>query len=500
MFNNLKNVNVLASRVYAVLAVLFIFFIMLASWTPGYSFRRGQTPGSDPFYKEIYEGSLRLLHWPTLQDIYSFHELRDLATNVVLYIPLGVLVALAAGARKARWFSPWIGIGLFVSLSMELVQSKIGRYPDPVDVMTNSTGFLFGYWLIVAAIKFFGLNPAYLTGLAPAGNQGLKLSTVTAVRFIYICIFIFVAWLPLDITVSFSRIHAKFFPDDVGNLRIILNPLFTLRHWPEEGGRIFLEFLSFLPLSFLTSLKEGWQKRLNPFSPILQCLLLAVFVESTQIFINTKTSDITTFFLAVLAGLTGWLAAKIWFNFQKMDEEVRVKSFENKRRMLQLILILYILGLYFFAWAPFLIETQPEMVIHKIVRESNLIPFKSHFEVRNFNSALDLVKETALFIPLGVLFSLAFKNYFNPLAIRFLPLRKLFRLIGAENRIPLSPMSIFLKRIFLIGGSCGILAVMIELSQTFFIGRIIDITDVILAVLGGGVGSALTGLMSTEKG
>ena len=72
----------------------------------------------------------------------------DVVANVLLFVPLGFLFRLAAraSAQKGHW--PTIGAALLVSATLETLQLFLpGRYPSPVDVLSNTLGAGLGSWL-----------------------------------------------------------------------------------------------------------------------------------------------------------------------------------------------------------------------------------------------------------------------------------------------------------------------------------------------------------------
>ncbi len=105
--------------------------------------------------------------------------------------------------------------------------------------------------------------------------------------------------------------------------------------------------------------------------------------------------------------------------------------------------------------------------------ESNLVPFKAHFEVRSIGSAIDIVKEVGIYVPMGLLITLLINNVY----------RNMKRL----------------KLVILAGLFCGVFGVFTELSQAACVGRYVDVTDIFLAGVGGIIGSALFRLFSGES-
>lgn len=80
----------------------------------------------------------------TAEQADAFRAVVDLAGNVAVFVPLGLIVA-------AAWRSPALGLlaGLAVSGGCELVQLfEPGRVSSLVDVLTNTTGAALGAALL----------------------------------------------------------------------------------------------------------------------------------------------------------------------------------------------------------------------------------------------------------------------------------------------------------------------------------------------------------------
>ena len=68
-------------------------------------------------------------------------RLYEFALNVVLFVPWGVLVLLAVGARF--W---WLAAsaGLLLTLAIEIIQIPLPRISDPRDLVANAIGVVIG--------------------------------------------------------------------------------------------------------------------------------------------------------------------------------------------------------------------------------------------------------------------------------------------------------------------------------------------------------------------
>jgi glycopeptide antibiotics resistance protein len=390
-----------------------------------------------------------------------------------LYLPLGLFLSLAVSWRRPRFITVWLVAGTVVSFSMEMIQAIIGRHSDPVDVMTNTTGFVLGFWMVVVAIRGFGLKPSVFLGIGPEEDLDQKTQAITALRFLYICVYFIVALVPFDISVKVSQIYGQLFDNGTGTRRILLDPFYHFRQWQTGGGlRLLLELLGLMPVAVLTSLLGSLKRRASIFVTISVCLILAGLSEAAQLFIMSRTSDILMFPLAVIAGILGWRISLIWINISTGQGSHPDSNYSNRINMSLLAVGGYTLVVCLLAWAPYNFEIDLKEILHKIRHDSNLLPFKLHFDTRSIGSAVDMVKEAGIFIPMGLLLTLY-------LSLRF----------GALTRTWL---------LILAAAGCLAIGAGVELSQAACLGRFIDVTDILLAGAGGLAGSALFRLFSRD--
>jgi len=80
---------------------------------------------------------------------------RNLAGNVLLFVPFGVLFALGVGPHR-RTFGAVLMWAVITSAAIELVQWQerrfhVGRTVDVDDVLWNAVGAGAGYWLVIAS-------------------------------------------------------------------------------------------------------------------------------------------------------------------------------------------------------------------------------------------------------------------------------------------------------------------------------------------------------------
>lgn len=458
-----NNTEHLASRLFFIITILFVIFIMYASLAP-------PSGGIEALRRP---DTLVFFRIPPIQETLTAQGLRDITVNVLLYLPLGIFLSLAVSSARPRILTPWLALGTGVSLSMEFIQAFIDRFSQIADIVTNSAGFMAGFLIVIIGVRRYGLDASTLIGLDSSIELDRRIRTIAALRFLYICVFFIVALLPFNISISVSRIYSQLLPDSAGDKYIILDPLLHIRNWPKGTTELIFSLLGFLPVSVLTAVRDGFKRSLNILSPVYSCLILAAISEGAQIFILSRTSDITMLPLAIIAGITGWMAAKYWLKLQDVNIQSRYQSLGNHRKLLAMLFICYGILLCLISWAPYQFELHPRAIIKKIATQSNIIPFIGHFALRDLSAAIDLVKAVGAFIPAGMLIAFSFSISRRRISRR--------------------------KVVFLSGLLCASFDMFLELSQAACIGRYIDTTDVLLAGVGGMAGATLFRLFSENK-
>lgn len=75
----------------------------------------------------------------------------EFVSNIVLFVPLGLLMPVAIGSFSGRVLVATVAMGCAVSLGIELLQRNIpGRVSDPRDLLSNTPGTLAGVLVIFA--------------------------------------------------------------------------------------------------------------------------------------------------------------------------------------------------------------------------------------------------------------------------------------------------------------------------------------------------------------
>jgi glycopeptide antibiotics resistance protein len=452
-----ENPDRLAGRIFLIITLAFVGFILFASLT------EPQTK-----YKLSSNALARLISLTALDSRYR--DLGDIASNVLFYIPLGLFLSFTVSFRKPRFVTPWLGAGFLLSVAVEVGQYYIGRTPDRMDLITNTVGYLFGFWLGVVGIKYFGLKPAAVIGINADDQISTKLNTIASIRFFYMAVYLVSSLLPFDLSLGLSGIYDKLHPDRYGQIRLILDPFHHFYHWGHDAHSIAGLLLGLLPVGILSAIMAGFRRKLTPFSPVLSCVLLAAAAELGQLFIASRVSDVVMIPLAVFAGVIGWLFALAWFMLQDSEDAPFFKNLPERNRFLLFVIAAYVMILVFSTLSPYRFEYSLKAVKQKILYQSNLTPFRSHLLIHHEDSTFALLRGVGAFIPMGLFLTLFLRIYYPSL-----------RRIGA---------------ILLVGAVATALAFFLEILKVTGVGYYGDITYVILAGLGGAVGSVLFRLLS----
>lgn len=467
-----------AARWFLLLVVLYTGFIVAATLSVGtgsFSWAKGAS-ALDEFLRARNT------------QVETVHDLRDIATNVLLFLPLGTLVALRLGPSRVRVWSPWLLLGSAVSVCLELTQAFTDRSPDPVDVLTNTSGHVIGYVVGLVAIRRFGFRPEVLLGLAGAHHDE-KRRTVAGLLFLYVCVYVVIQMVPFDVSVSLSRIHAKLIAAGEGTPRIILDPLLHVRKGPGGLLDLFYAAMGVIPAAALVTHLDTLRGRRSLLRALWFGTVLATAVEAAQVFILSRTVDIAYVLLAPAGAALGWGLAWGWQRIQGAQEAGRPGHTRERAYALGLGMLVYVVFLGSLALAPYELETDISAVIRKLREETNWVPFRVHFDLHSMVAARDLIKETSQFVPLGLLLGLLARERRR----RPFPGAEEERAgtLGGASRGRWRSVEVILA-----GGACALLGLGFEVGQAFCVGRFVDLTDVLLAGIGGLAGAALVRVLT----
>ncbi len=451
-FKILNHGDRLAQRIFLFLTILFVGFITFTSLST-----------TSTKHKVKADVFAQLFTASSLDYVYAYHDLGDLSTNVLFYIPLGLFLSLTVSFGKPRFFSFWLVGGFALSALMEASQYFIGRYADPVDLATNAIGFIFGFELGVAAIRFLGLRPSAVLGINPDNQTSTKINTIASVRFLYVAVYLISSWLPFDVTFNLEQILNKCHPDRYGQCRIILDPFYHILHWKHDAEVVFGLFWGLLPLGVLTAVLNAFRKKLNVVQPIVVCLIVVLISETGQIFMVTRTTDVAMFFLAAIAGVMGWVIARVWFMLQDLEGYSTFENEKHRNKFLRLMILLYIFLLCIAALSPYRFELSLKAVEQKMLYQTNWIPFHNQIMLRKLEMCFWLLKDVGAFIPFGLLMTFYLRV--------------------------VKPSLSRLWSIIIVASAGLLLAFLLEAVKIIGVGQYGDFTSVLLAFLGTVMGS-----------
>lgn len=382
--------------------------------------------------------------------------LKDIASNFMLYLPLGIFAA-AALAHRHRWLG--LALGPLLSLLLETAQIPTDRYPSAWDWVANSGGYFAGYGVTLAAMVRYHLSiEALLSGPARTAQ-----TLPRALLMIYLPLLILLSWLPFDVATGPSTLWAQLHAGGDISGRILLNPLA-----PWHGERLAslgVAFSLLMPVGFLTGL--GSRRSLAGLLVRAAWIGLAISlaIETGQAFVLSRTTDMMQVVAAALGTLAGAAAGWGWRRLIRQVEEADETQTEpaGLAEAVAVALVVYVLiTLVAMLW-PLEFLASAREAGSKLIHESYWLPLEAYAWRRSLADWRDLAGEIAWFIPLGLL------------GWTWL------RLIGCTGVRWISMLAVAL-----IGWG-----ILIELAQVAVVGRTVDATDMLSHAVGAGFGMAL---------
>lgn len=450
---------------FRILLIGYLLFIGYASFylTDTFSISQTVDKGGD---KLFFLFDRFRLHW---------FNLRDISTNILLYMPLGFLVAMYLACKdNLKWFGihPWWGF--ILSFNVEIIQAFIGRFSDATDVMSNGTGYMLGFFVAYAGVTRFGLSPIAILGL-DTGVRGDKLNTLIGLRFVYVTIAVFTALLPLDISVSVGQIYRKLQASGDDMPRLIVDLLFHFKGGVRNVQYLTLKLLPFLPLAFLSSVILFCRKLPSLLLPAFHCLLFGITIEFSNLFVQSGRSDAI---VPILGFLSSFPVAYLVYYFGFQSSQIAGTTVSDDRwYLIASALLIYCLFIMSVALSPFEFELSLQAIRNKVDNAVNFYPFMLHFSHRSIGSGVDIAREFILYVPFGALLTLLLQN------LTFAPLFK--------SSFKLVSVAAFFTGFFF--------ASVVEILQLSVTGRCSDVTDVLLAALGSFGGSVIVPLFKGDE-
>lgn len=234
-------------------------------------------------------------------------QLDDFVINVLLYVPLGALFALAR--RKNRSISrsvlPSIALAGLISIAVETLQIFLpARVPSIMDVILNISGASIGALVVyLCAACWIRMMDRVIAEFDRQPSHVLAI--------VITCALLLQAALPFDFISTTSGLHDVF--RRASQLSLGLSAAI-----PSQTPTAMISHIAiagwFALLGFLTSQNE---KHDSPGSSILaaawRAAILVFLMEMIGLFRSSHAFDAATVFLRILAAAFGaWCAAFVW--------------------------------------------------------------------------------------------------------------------------------------------------------------------------------------------
>lgn len=375
----------------------------------------------------------------------------DWAVNLLLLVPIAfawrhVLLrrrgtAAAATVATAIAWTAAIAAGLLAfSVAIEFAQSFFPpRNPSLNDVAAQFVGTLVG---LVLHMGFGARFERWLQRFSVHKLQPSRLSTLLGA---YLALMLAFSVMPLDLSISPVELYRKW-----RDGRILLipfsEPMTDIGLWLYG---LVVDVLLWVPVGLLWTI-DGHQR--SPRAVLVRVLLAAAAIESTQVLVLSRVTDVSDIILAGVGGGLGVLAASGHRHFSSFDPD-------GLRRVAKLFWWVWLLIILTVFWFPFdfsLSRLNEGAWVEALTR----VPFTNYMFRSEFGALNEIVRKLSFYLPGGLLLGFARGVSHRGLAARTLVLT--------------------------IGVAC-----VVEAGQLLLPGRVADLTDALLGAAGGVVGLRL---------
>ena len=323
----------------------------------------------------------------------------DFVANILLFIPLGLLLAGAWLVDRPGWLRAWLAVLTIVplmaalSVAIEFTQVFFPRRTVSLnDIMAETVGGALGLalWILLGQI-----TTNWVRAFASERHRPLLVVRLLAA---YVAVFLVAQLMPFDVTIDVGELKQKF---DEG--RIVLTPLgyaypsLLAAVW-DLGGDVAL----WIPVGVLATI--GWTRpgtHRSPVTAVALSLFCAGLVELAQIFVFTRYAALIDLFTAAAGIVCG---VTVTGYFQTRSEPVASRS--GHRLWPVGALVVWIGALATYHWAPF------DFAISRDVLRVGLAhlwvpPFSNYYFGSEFHAFTELSRKFLLAAPVGALLRFA---------------------------------------------------------------------------------------------
>lgn len=370
----------------------------------------------------------------------------DKASNVLLTVPVAFAAAqiLLPGRSTVAaflWRFVIVVCVLLLSMGVEFAQQF---FPPRTMSWSDVGAQTFGTFIaLVAQHRWGAVVSQWLIGWWRRERRSARLSRALKA---YLAVMLGFGLLPLDLTVNPVEIYHKW-----AGGRVILLPFAGLSgDLSERVYECVTDVAIWLPVGVLLYLSGP----LTLLQILLRGLLLAAAIESAQLFVFTRVTDVTDVMLAGVGVLLGRACVQLWFRVSAQGG-LRFGArgwFGAWVAWLLLVMMVF--------WFPFQFQMPSGGEWMAWLR----VPFSTYQLASEYRAVNEVLRRVGFFLPGGVLLFLALHA----------------RVRGDGSRVAGFAVVLLL---------C--VAVVVEAGQIFLPGKVADLTDAGLAFLGGALGFRL---------
>lgn len=369
----------------------------------------------------------------------------DWASNVLLAMPAVFSAAqwlLPGQGRTGAWLlRGLLVLGMFgVSLSVEFAQIFFPpRTVSWSDIQAQMIGALLA---LGCQLRWGPALTVWLLGWWRAERRSARLVRVLKA---YLLVMAGFSLLPLDLTLNPVEVYHKW-----SEGRVILQPFGGLKgSLAENLYECLTDVLLWLPVGVLMRLSGVPLSRV-----VMQGALLAGAIELAQLFVFSRVTDLTDVLLAVLGVTLGGMLAR-WLDGDRrgMFDRIPAQAWWSGW-WLWLLLVLLVF------WFPYNFQAVPPGGWSSWLR----VPFSTYQLVDEYKASNELLRRMGFFLPGGLLWGLAVSARARGWGVTS----------GGRGWLPLL-----------------LAALLVEMGQIFLPGKVADLTDAVLAFLGGLLGLRL---------
>jgi VanZ family protein len=321
----------------------------------------------------------------------------DWVANILLFFPPGFLLMAAVCCDRPRLAAPAFPLVVASCIAFSgIIEFAQLYFPPRVssinDITAESLGALLGAVLWV-------LRGQQLTTTARRIWAGFgSRSTVVLLLPAYLLFVLVVAALPLDLTVSPVEVYHKYHEG-----RVHLMPF----AWGDAGAielvnKCFWNVASLVPVGVLLGCLPGslWRSERSWPRVLGLGLLIASGIEFVQLFVASRSCDVTDIVTGGPAVLAGWFLTLRYYRRQapRFSHRASDSSFSTHWGLLAAWLAV----LMFMEWQPFDFEFDLSRAMGRL-RDLSLLPFLDYYGGDYLNTLDDFVHKLLLFVPLGAL-------------------------------------------------------------------------------------------------